>query len=187
MNTASGGDGIPVDLFQILKDDTAKVLHSICQQIGKTQQWPQDWKRSVFIPIPKKGKAKECSNYQTIALISHASKVMLKIPQARLQQYMNWEFPDVQAVFRKGRGTRDQNAKIYRIIEKAREFHKNIYFCFIYYAKALTVWITTNSGKFLKRWEYQTTLPVSSGTEWQKLKIGKGKEAVRSPGGGNGH
>ena len=112
---------------------------------------------------------------------------MLKILQARLQQYMNWEFPDVQAVFRKGRGTKDQIANIHWIIEKAREFHKNIYFCFIYYAKALTVWITTNSGKFLKRWEYQTMLPVSSGTEWQKLKIGKGKEAVRHPGGGNGH
>ena len=107
-NKASGGDGIPVELFQILKDDVMKVLHSICQQIGKTQQWPQDWKRSVFIPIPKKGSAKECSNYCAIALISHASKVMLKILQARLQQYMNQELPDVQAGFRKGRGTRDK-------------------------------------------------------------------------------
>ena len=106
-NKASGGDGIPVELFQILKDDAVKVLHSICQQIWKTHQWTQDWKRSVFIPIPKKGNAKECSNYCTIALISHASKVMLKILQARLQQYVNRELPDVQAGFRKGRGTRD--------------------------------------------------------------------------------
>ena len=111
MNKASGGDGIPVKLFQILKDDAAKVLHSICQQIWKTQQWPQDWKRSVFIPIPKKSKAKECSNYLTIAFISHVSKVRLKILQARLQQYMNQEIPDVQAGFRKGRGTRDQRSE----------------------------------------------------------------------------
>ena len=108
MNKASGGDGIAVELFQILKDDAVKVLHSICQQIWETQQWPQDWKRSVFIPIPKKGNAKECSNYRTIAIISHTSKVTLKILQARLQQYMNRELPDVQADFRKGRGTRDQ-------------------------------------------------------------------------------
>ena len=107
------GDGIPVELFQILKDDAVKVLHSICKQIWKTQQWPQDWKRSVFIPIPKKGNAKECSNYHTIALISHASQVMLKILQARLQQYVNRELPDVQAGFRKGRGTRDQIANIH--------------------------------------------------------------------------
>ena len=106
MNKASGGDGIPVELFQILKDDAVKVPHSICQQIWKTQQWPQDWKRSVFIPIPKKGNAKECSNYHTIALISHARKVMLKILQARLQQYVNHKIPDVQAGFREGRGTR---------------------------------------------------------------------------------
>ena len=111
-NKASGGDGIPVELFQILKDDAVKVVHSICQQISKIQQLPQDWKRSVFIPIPKKGNTKECSNYRTIALISHASKVMLKIPQARLQQYMNCGLPDVQAGFRKGRGTRDQIASI---------------------------------------------------------------------------
>ena len=123
-------------LFQILKDDAMKVLHSICQQIWKTQQWPQDWKRSVFIPTPKKGNAKECSNYHTIALISHASKVTLTILQARLQQYVNRELPDVQAGFRKGRGTRDQIAKICWIIRKAREFQKNIYFCFIDYAKA---------------------------------------------------
>ena len=130
-NKVSGGDGIPVELFQILKDDALKVLHSICQQIWKTQQWPQDWKRSVFIPIPKKGNAKECSNHPTIALISHASKVMLKILQARLQQYMNREPPDVQTGFRKGRGTRDQTANIHWIMKKAREFQKNIYFCFI--------------------------------------------------------
>ena len=130
-NKASGGDGNPVELFQILKDDAVKVLHSICQQIWKTQQWPQDWKRSVFIPIPKKGNAKECSSYRTIVLISHASKVMLKILQDRLQQYMNHELPDVQAGFRKGRGTRDQIANIHWIIEKARGFQKNIYFCFI--------------------------------------------------------
>ena len=121
--------------FQILKDDTVKVLHSICQQIWKTQQWPQDWKRSLFLTIPKKGTAKECSNYCTIALISQARKVMLKILQARLQQYVNCELPDVQAGFRKGRGTRDQIANISWIIEKARVFQKNIYFCFIDYAK----------------------------------------------------
>ena len=109
-NKASGGDGIPVELFQILKDDAVKVLQSICPQIWKSQQWPQDWKRSVFIPIPKKGNAKECANYHKIACISHASKIMLKILQARLQQYVNHEFPDVQAEIRKGRGTRDQLA-----------------------------------------------------------------------------
>ena len=133
MNKASGGDGIPVELFQILKDDAVKVLHSICQQIWKTQQWPQGWKRSVFIPVPKKGNAEECPNYSTIALISHASKVMLKILQARLQQYVNYELPDVQAGFGKGRGTRNQIANIHWIMEKAREFQKNIYFCFIDY------------------------------------------------------
>ena len=131
MNKASGGDGISVELFQILKDDAVKVLHSIHWKIWKTLQGPQDWKRSVFIPIPKKGNAKECSNYCTIALISHANKVILKILQARLQQYMNCELPDVQAGFRKGRGTRDQIAWI---IEKARKFQKNT--CFIDYAKA---------------------------------------------------
>ena len=113
MNKASGNDGIPVELFQILKDDAVKVLHSTCHQIWKIQQWPKDWKRSVFIPIPKKGNAKECSNYHTIALISHTSKVMLKILKARLQQYMNHELPDVQAEFRKGRETRDQIANIH--------------------------------------------------------------------------
>ena len=135
-NKGSGGDGITVELFQILKDDAVKVLHSICQQIWKTQQWPQDWKRSVFTPIPKKDNATECSNYRTVALISHTSKVMLKILQARLQQYKNCEFPYVQADFRKGRGTRDQIANICWIIKNAREFQKNTYFCLIDYAKA---------------------------------------------------
>ena len=136
MNKASGSDGIPVELSQILKDDAVKVCHSICQQIWKTQQWPQDWKRSVFIPIPKKSNAKESSNYHTVVLISHASKVMLKILQAKLQQYVNHELPDVQACFSKGRETRDRIANILWIIEKARQFHKNIYFCFIDYTKA---------------------------------------------------
>ena len=133
-NKASRSE-FPVELFQILKDDAVKVLHSICQQMWKILQWPQDWKKSVFIPIPKKCNAKEWSNYHTIALISHASKVMLKILQARLQQYMNRELPNVQAEFRKGRGTRGQTANICWIIEKAREFQINI-FCFIDYAKA---------------------------------------------------
>ena len=137
MNKASGGDGIQVELFQILKDDAVKVFHSICQQVWKTQQWPQNLKRSVFIPIPRKGNTKECSNYRTIALISHASKVMLKILLARLQQYVNGELPDVQAGFRKGRGTRDQIANIHWITEKGREFQKNIYFCFIDYAEGI--------------------------------------------------
>ena len=117
-NKASGCDGILVELFQILQDDAVKVLYSICQQIWKTQQWPQDWKRAVFFPIPKKGNAKECSNYRTIALISQASKVMLKILQARLQQYVNRELPDIQGGFRKVRGTRDQIANIHWIIRK---------------------------------------------------------------------
>ena len=134
-NKASAGDGIPLELFQILKDDAVKVLHSICQQIWKTQQWPQDWKRSVFIPIPKKGNAKECSNYPTIVLISLANKVMLKILQARLQQYVNHELPDVQAGFRKGRGTRDK-LPTSTGSSKKQEFQKNIDFCFIDYAKA---------------------------------------------------
>ena len=135
-NKASGGDGIPVELFQILKHYAVKVLHSICQQIWKAQQWPQDWKRSVFTPIPKKNNAKEYSNYCTIALISHTSKVMLKILQARLQKYVNCELPDIEASFRKSRGTRDQIANICWIIKKAEEFQINIYFCFIDYAKA---------------------------------------------------
>ena len=126
-NKASGGDGFPVELFQILKDDAVKVLHSICQQIWKTQQWPQDWKRSVLISIPKKGSAKECSNYCTIALISHASQVMLKILQASLQQYVSHELPAIQAGFRKGRGTQDQIDNICWIIEKARVPEKHLF------------------------------------------------------------
>ena len=157
MNKFSGGDGIPVELFQILKDDIVKVLLSICQQIWKTQQWLQDWKRSVFISRPKKGSAKECSNYCTIAVIPHGSKVMLKILQARLQEYVNHELSDVQAGFRKGRGTRDQIANIHWIIEKTREFQKKSTSALLAMPKPLTVYITTNSGKFLKRWEYQTT------------------------------
>ena len=136
------------------------MLHfHICQQIWKMQQWPQEWKRSVFIPIPKKSNAKECSNYHTIALISHARKVMLKCLQTRLEQYVNWEIPDVQARFRKDRGTRDQIANIHWIIKKAREFQKNIYFCFIGYAKAFDCVDHTN-WKFFKIWDCHTTLPV---------------------------
>ena len=147
MNKASGGDGIPVELFQILEDDAVKVLHSICQQIWKTQQWPQDWKRSIFIPVPKKGNAKACLNYCTIALISCASKVMLKILQARLQQYVNHELPDVQAGFRKVRGTRDQIANIRWIMEKASS-RKTSISVLLTMPKPLTVWITINCGKF---------------------------------------
>ena len=145
---ASVGDGIPVELFQILKDDDVKVMHSVYQQIWKIQQWPQDQKRSAFIPIPKKGNAKECSNYCTIALISHTSKVMLKIIQARLQQYVYHELPDVQAGFRKGRGTQDQIANIRWIIEKARGFQKKSISALLTMSKPLTVWITINCGKF---------------------------------------
>ena len=148
-NKASRGDGIPVELFQILKDDAVKVLHSISQQIWKTHQ---DWKRSVFIPIPKKSNTKECLNYCTIAIVSHASKVMLKILQARLQKYVNCELPDVQAGFRKGRGTRDQIANIRWIMEKARELQKNIYFCFLDYAKAFDCVDHNKRWKFFKRW-----------------------------------
>ena len=148
MNKASGDDGIPVELFQFLKDDAVKVLHSICQQIWKTQQWPQDWKRSVFILIPKKGNAKECSNYRTIALISHTSKVMLKILQARLLQYVNREPPDVQAGFRKGRGTRDQIANIRWIVENQESSRKTSISALLTMPKPLTVWITINCGKF---------------------------------------
>ena len=138
------------------------MLWKCCTQYASkfgTQQWPQDWKRSVFIPIPKNGHAKECSNYCTIVFISHASEVMLKSLQARLQHYVNHEIPDVQAGFRKGRGARDQIANIFWIIEKNRELQKNINICFIDYTKA--VWITINSGKFWKRWEYQTTWPAT--------------------------
>ena len=148
MNKAGGGDGIPAELFQILKDDAVKVLHSTCQQIWKTQQWPQDWKRPLFIPIPKKGNAKECLNYRMIALVSQDGKVMLKMLQARLQQYVNCELPDVQAGFKKNRGTRDQIASIYWIIEKARVFQKNIYSASLTLPKPSTVWITINCEKF---------------------------------------
>jgi len=133
-----------------------KVLHLIHQQSCKTQQWRQDWKKSVFVPIPKKGNAKECSNYHTIALISHTNNVMLKIPQARLQQYVNHEILHVQAGFRKGRGTRDQTANICWITEKTTEFQKNIYYCLINYAKTFD-FVDHNTGKFFKTWEYQTT------------------------------
>ena len=148
MNKASGGDGIPVELFQILKDDPVKVLHSICQQIWKTQQWPQDWKRSVFIPIPKKGNAKQCSNYYTVALISQASKVMLKILQARLQQYVNRELPDVQTGFRKGRGTTDQLPTSIGSSKKQESSRKASTSALLTLPKPLTVWTTTNCGKF---------------------------------------
>ena len=137
------------------------MLHSICQQIWKTQQWPQDWKRSVFIPTPKKGNAKECSNYHTVALISHASKVMLKILQARLQQYVNHELPDVQSGFRKGRGTREQIANICWTIKKQESSRKTSISALLTMPKPLTVWITTNCGKFFKKWEHQTTWPAS--------------------------
>ena len=146
MNKASEGDGIPAELFQILKDDAMKVLHSICQQIWKTQQWPQDWKRSVFISIPKKGNAKECSNYCTIALIS----------SARLQQDLNHVLSDVQAGFSKDRGTRDEKNNICWITEKPRSSRKTSTSALLTTPKPLTVWITVNCGKFFKRWEYQT-------------------------------
>ena len=139
MNKASGGDGIPVELFQILNDDAVKLLHSICQQIWKTQQWPQDWKGSVFIPIPKKGNVKECSDYHTVALISYASKVMLKILQARLQLYMNLELPDVQAGFRKGRGTRNQIANIPGSSKKQESSRKTSTSALLITPKPLTV------------------------------------------------
>ena len=188
MNKASGVDGIPVELFQILKDDAVKVWHSIYQQIWKTQQWQQDWKRSVFVPLPKKGNVKKCSNSSTIALISHASKVMLKILQARLQKYVKHRLPDVQAGFRKGRGTRDQITNIHWIIEKAREFQKNIYFCFIDYAKAFNCVDHNKLWKILKEMEIpghlicllrnlyagqEATVRTGHGTtDW--LQIGKG-------------
>ena len=151
MNKATGSDGIPAELFQILKDVAAKVLHSVCQQIWKTQQWSQDWKKSVFISVPNKGNVKECSDYHKIVLISHASKVMLKILQVKFQKYVNRELPDVQVEFRKGRGTRDQIANIHWIIKKAREFQKKIYSASLTTLKPLTVWITTNCGKLLER------------------------------------
>ena len=147
-NKGSGGDGIPVELFQILKYDAVKVLHSICQQIWKSQQWPQDWKRSVFIPIPRKGNAKECSDYCTIALMLHANKVMLKILQARLQQYMNRELPDVQAEFRKGRRTEIKLPTSIGSLRKQESSRKTSTSALLTMPKLLTVWITTNCGKF---------------------------------------
>ena len=151
MNKASGGDRIPVELFQILKDDAVQMLHSICQQIWKTQQWPQDWKRSVFIPIPKKGNAKECSNYRTIALLSHASKVMLKILQARLQQYVNHELPDVKAEFRKAGESEIKLPTSIGSQKKQENSRKTS--ASLTTLKSLTLWITTNCGKFFNRWE----------------------------------
>ena len=195
MNKASGGDGI--ELFQILKDDAMKVLHSICQQIWKTHQWPQDRKRSVSVPIPKKGNAKECSNYHTIALISHASKVMLKILQARLQQYMNCELPDVQIGFRKGRGTRDQIANIHCNIKKAREFKKNIYLCFTNYAKAFDCVDHNTLWKILKELglpdhltcllrnlyasQEATVITEHGRTDWFQIGKGVRQDCIRSP------
>ena len=158
-NKVRGGDGIPTELFKILKDDAVKV-HSICQQIWKIQQWSQDWKRSVFIPFPKKGNAKECSDYYTVALINACNcKLMLKILQARLQQYVKCEIQNLQAGFRKDRGTRDQIANICWIIHRKSKqiLEKTSTFVLLTMPKPLTVWITTNCGKFLKRWEYQTT------------------------------
>ena len=156
-NKASGGDGIPVELFQILKDDAVKVLHSICQQIWKTQQWTQDCKRSVFIPIPKKGNAKECSNYRTIALISQTSKVMLKILHARLQQYVNQELPDVKLVLEKAEEPEIKLPTSVGSLKKQESSRKTSTSLLLTTPKPLTVWITTNCGKFFKRWEYQTT------------------------------
>ena len=153
MNKASGGDGIPIELFQILKDDAVKVLHSICQQIWKTQQRPQDWKRSIFIPIPKKGNAKDCSNYDTIALISHASKVMLKILQARLQQYVNCKLPDVQPGFRKAKRNQRSNCQHLLDHQKSKRAPENSISALLTMPKPLTVCITRNCGKFLMRWE----------------------------------
>ena len=148
MNKASGGDGIPFELFQILKDDAGQVLHSICQQIWKTQQWPQHWKRLVFIPVPKKGNAKECSNYRTTTLISHASKLMLKILQARLQQYVNHELPDDQAGFRKGRGPEIKLPTSAGSWNKQENSRKTSISALLTMPKPLTVWITINCGKF---------------------------------------
>ena len=161
VNKASGCDRSPVELFKTLKDDAIKVLHSICQQIWKTQQWPQDWKRSILIPIPKKSSSKECVNHRTVALISHASRAMLKILHDRLQYYVSQEFPDVQAGFIKGRGTRDQIANICWIIKKTRESQKNIYLCFIDYAKAFDCVDHNKLWKALKEMGVSEHLTVS--------------------------
>ena len=157
MNKASGGDGIPVELFQILKEDAVKILHSICKLIWETQQWPQDWKRSVFISIPKKGNAKEYSNYRTIVLISHASKVMLKILQARLQQYVNHEVPMFKLVLEKAEEPEIKLPTSAGSWKKQESSRKTSISALLTMPKPLTVWITINCGKFFKRWEYQTT------------------------------
>ena len=156
-NKANGGDGIPIELFQFLKDDAVKVLHSICQQIWKTQQWPQDWKKSVFIPIPKKGNAKECLNYPTTALISQASKVMLKILQARLQQYVNCELPDVWLVLEKAEEPEIKLPTSAGSSKKQESSRKTSISALLTIPKPLTVWITVDCGKFWKRRDYQTT------------------------------
>ena len=161
MNKASGCDEIPVELFQILKDDAEKVLHSICQQIWKTQKWPQDWKRSVFIPIPKEGHPKGCSNYCTIALISHASQVMLKILQARLERYVNSELPDIQAGFEKAEEPEIKLPTSVGSSKKQESSRKISISALLTTPKLSTVWITINCGKFWKRWEFQTTWPAS--------------------------
>ena len=197
MKKTSGGDGIPAELFQILKDDAVKVLKSICQKIWKTQQWPQDLKRSVFIPIPKKGNAKESSNYGTIAFISHASKVMLKILQVRLQQYMNRALPDVQVGFRKGSRTRDQIANNHWITEKARELQKNIHFYFIDYAKAFDCVDHNKLWKILKEMgipdqltcllrnlyagQEATVRIVHGTTDWLQIRKGVSQGCILSP------
>ena len=168
MNKASGGEGIPVELFQLLNDDAVKVLHSVCQQIWKTQQWPQGWKRAVFIPMPKKGNAKECSNYHTIVLISHASKVMLKILQARLQQYMNFQM--FKLVLEK---TEEPEIKLpisFGSSKKQESSRKTSISALLTMPKPLTVWMTINCGKFWKRWEYQTTWLASWETYMQVRK-----------------
>jgi len=159
MNKASGGNGIPVELFQILKDDTVKVLHSICQEFWKTQQWSQEWKRSVFIPIPKKGNVKECSNYLTIALISQASKLMLKILHARLPQYINFQM--FKLVSEKAEEPKIKLSTITGFLKKQESFRKTSISALLTMPKLLTVWITVNRGKFWRRWEYQTTWPAS--------------------------
>ena len=170
MNRASGGERIPMELFQILKDDAVKVMHLICQQIWKTQQWPQDWKRSVFIPVPKKGNAKECSNYRTIALISHANKVMLKILQARLQQYVNCELPDVQAGLEKAEEPEIKLPTSAGSWKKQESSRKTSLSALLTMPKSLTVWITINSRNFFKRCEYQIIWPASWETYMQVRK-----------------
>ena len=157
MNKASGGDGIPAELFQILKDDAVTVLYSICQEVWKTQKWPQDWKRSVFIPMPMKGNAKECSNHLTIALLSHTGKVMLKILQARLQEYMNHKIPDVQAGFKKTEEPEVKLSTSVGTLKKQESSRKTSTSALLTMSKPLTVWIKANCGKVLQRWEHQTT------------------------------